>query len=163
VTDREAAERQSGIGGWVVMPILILLFAAVYLALFSPVIGWALGGGTPGTFTAQFMDCHHGCAWFGEFRSGDQKLSVQNAQFVNVNRMPGIRAGTVIRVVDISSPLDHGDAYPRHPALRDLFASPLLIAVLLGLLPVILFLLWIWTVPLRYCRRHLRSAAGRAG
>ena len=145
--------RRKSFGNWVVLPVLILLFAAVYLALFSPVISWALGGGTLGTFTAQALDCHHGCSWFGEFTSSDHRMTVQNVVFVNVNKLPNIKAGTAIPAVDVTSALTHGSAYPRHPTLSEILSSPLLVPVLLGLLPIILFMLWVWTVPIRSWRR----------
>jgi hypothetical protein len=153
VQGAEMPTRRKSFGNWVVLPVLILLFAALYLALFSSVISWALGGGTQGTFTAQALDCHHGCSWFGEFTSTDHKMPVLNVVFVNVNRRPNIKAGTVIPVVDITSALTHGSAYPRHPTLSDIISSPLLVVVLLGFLPIILSMLWIWTVPIRYWRR----------
>src|ERR1700683_4003723 len=148
-------------GNWVVLPVLILLFAAVYLALFSPVISWALGRGTQGTFTARALDCYHGCHWFGEFTSTDRRMTVRNVEFVNAYRQPNIRAGTVIPVVDITSALTHGSAYPGHPTLSEVLSSSVLVAILLGFLAFFFFMLWIGTVPFRWWRR--KAAASRAG
>jgi hypothetical protein len=70
-----------------------------------------------------------------------------------VSEPPGIRIGTAIPVVDISSALYHGVVYPRQVTTRDILAPSVLVALLLGLLPVILFLSWIWAAPIRYWRR----------
>ena len=137
---------------WVAMPVLILLFAAVYLTLFSAPISWLLGEGTQGTFVARDLDCHKGCAWFGDFTSANRALVLQDVRLADVSEPPDIRAGTAIAVVDISSALYHGVVYPRHVTTRDILAPSVLVALLLGLLPVILFLSWIWAVPIRYWR-----------
>ena len=138
---------------WVVMPILILLFAAVYLALFSAPISWMLGRGTQGTFVARDLDCHKGCAWFGDFTSANRVLVLRDVRLADVSEPPDMKAGTAIPVVDVSSTLYHGVVYPRQVTTRDILAPSVLVALLLGLLPVILFLSWIWAVPIRYWRR----------
>jgi hypothetical protein len=161
MNNQAAAIRPGGrkpVGSWLVMPLLILLFAGIYLALFSPVIAWMLGGGTQGTFVAQSLDCHHGCAWFGRFTSINGKITLQDVRFANLNDLPDIQKGTTVPVADVSSVLYHGVAYPRSLTARDFLSPAVLVAALLGLLPVILLVLWIWTVPLRYWRYR---AAGR--
>ena len=145
---------------WVVMPILILLFAAVYLALFSAPISWMLGRGTQGTFVARDLDCHKGCAWFGDFTGASRNVVLRDVRFANVNGLPNIKAGTVIPATDISSGLYHGVAYPRHLTPHGILSPSILVVVILGLLPIILLLLWIRTVPFRYWRRN---AVGRPG
>jgi hypothetical protein len=141
------------VGNWVVMPILILLFAGVYLALFSPLITWMLGEGTQGTFVARNLDCQKGCAWFGDFTSANRKIVLQDVRFANINDLPNIRTGTVIPVTDISSVLYNHAAYPRLVTPRDFRSPSVLVAVLVGFVPIVLLLLWIWTVPVRYWRR----------
>jgi hypothetical protein len=135
------------------MPLLILLFAGVYLALFSPVITWMLGGGTQGIFVAQDLDCHKGCAWYGDFTSANGKVVLQDVRLANLNDLRGIKAGTDIQVTGVSSALFHGTAYPGKFTARDLRSSSILVVILVGLLPVVLLLAWIWTVPVRYWRR----------
>jgi hypothetical protein len=158
-TTMQPAVRKS-VGRWVVMPILILLLAAVYLALFSPVIAWMLGGGSQGTFIARDLDCHKGCAWFGDFTGASRNVVLRDVRFANVNGLPNIKAGTVIPATDISSGLYHGVAYPRHLTPHGILSPSILVVVILGLLPIILLLLWIRTVPFRYWRRN---AVGRPG
>ncbi len=138
---------------WVVMPLLILLFAAAYLALFSAPISWLLGEGTQGTFVARDLDCHKGCAWIGDFTSASRTLVLRDVRLAGVSEPPGIKTGTAIPVVDISSALYHGVAYPRQVTARGILSPSVLVALLLGLLPVILFLSWIWAVPIRYWHR----------
>jgi hypothetical protein len=140
---------------WVVMPILILLFAAVYLALFSAPLTWLLGGGTQGTFVARSLNCHKGCAWFGDFSSANRALVLRDVRLADVSEPPSIKIGTAIPVVDISSTLYHGVVYPRHVTASDIRSPSVLVALLLGLLPVILLLSWIWAVPIRYWRRKI--------
>jgi hypothetical protein len=142
--------RRTLAANWVVMPILILLFAAVYLALFSPLISWMLGGGIQGTFVARDLDCHKGCAWFGDFTSANRTVVLQDVRLAQVNEPPSIKIGAAIPVVDISSALNHGVVYPRHVTARDILSPSVLVALLLGLLPVTLLLLWLRAVPLRY-------------
>jgi hypothetical protein len=151
------------VGNWVVLPILILLFAGMYLALFSPFISWMLGGGTQGVFVAQYLDCDKGCAWFGDFTSANGQVVLQDVRLANINDLPNLKKGTVIPVTDISSALFHGTAYPRRLTPRDFLSPSILVAILLGVLPVVLFLLWIWTVPFRYWRRKPRSGTASAG
>jgi hypothetical protein len=143
---------RKSVGRWVVMPTLILLFAAVYLALFSPLITWMLGGGSQGIFIARDLDCHKGCAWFGDFTGANRKVVLQDVRFANVNALTNLKTGTVIPATDISSGLYHGVAYPRHVTARGILSPSILVVVILGLLPIILLLLWIRTVPFGYWR-----------
>jgi len=162
--DQPLASRSGGqkaVGNWVVMPALILLFAVVYLALFSPLISWIAGGGNQGIFVARELDCHKGCAWFGDFTGTNQPGVLRDVRFANLSDQPGITKGTAIPVMDISSVLFHGVAYPRPATSRDFLSPAVLVVALLGLVPVILLLLWIWTVPLRH--RRAKAAAGPAG
>jgi hypothetical protein len=159
---RRTARRPTGrkrIGNWLVMPLLILLFSGAYLALFSPLIAWMAGGGVQGTFVARYLDCQKGCAWYGDFTSASRRVVLQNVRFANLDDRPGIKKGTAIPVTDISSVLYHGVAYPREASPRDFLAPPVLVVVLLGLVPVVLLLSWIWTVPLRYWRAKATAAA----
>jgi hypothetical protein len=164
VKDQARALRRAGrkpVGNWLIMPVLILLFAAVYLALFSPLISWITGGGTQGIFVARELNCHKGCAWFGDFTGTNQAAVLRDVRFANLSDRPGITKGTAIPVTDISSVLFHGVAYPRPASRHDLLSPPVLVAALLGLVPVILLLSWIWTVPFRYWRA--RGSGERSG
>ena len=93
--------RRPSMTAWFLTPVVILLFAALFAVFFSPVVGWALGGGTPGIFVARDVDCHHGCHWFGDFMSSDRRLAVRDVQYAG--NAPGMKAGTVIGVKDINS------------------------------------------------------------
>lgn len=143
---------QTPIGAWVIMPISILLFAAIFAAFFSPVISWALGDGTPGIFVARFVDCHHGCAWVGEFLSSDRRAVAENVQLVNSGSLPRLKAGATVSVVDVDSPLFGNTAYPGHATLSDILWKSIWPAELLALLLLLVFARWIWTVPIRYWR-----------
>ena len=136
------------------MPALIVTFSAVFAVLFSPVISWALGKGTPGIFVAQSVDCHHGCAWFGEFISSHRGVVIDDVRYADAGGVPEIKAGATIPVVDVSSALFHGVAYPRYATARDILWPSIWPIALLGLLPFILLMIWVWTVPVRYCRRN---------
>jgi hypothetical protein len=153
--------RRGLVGNWVVMPLLILLFSGAYLALFSPLIAWMAGDGARGTFVARYLDCQKGCAWYGDFTSSSRRVVLQDVRFANLNDVPGIKKGTAVPVTDISSVLYHGVAYPRDASPRDFLAPPVLVVLLLGLVPVVLLLSWIWTVPFRYWR--VKAAAATAG
>lgn len=111
------------------------------------------GQGTQGTFVARDLDCHKGCAWFGDFASANRTLVLRDVRLADVSEPPDLKAGTAIAVVDISSVLYHGVVYPRQVSTRAILAPSVLVALLLGLLPVILFLSWLWAVPIRYWRR----------
>jgi len=142
--------RRPSMTAWFLTPVVILVFAAVFAVFFSPVIGWALGGGTPGIFVARDVDCHHGCHWFGDFMSSDRRLAVRDVQYAG--NAPGMKAGTVIGVKDINSALFRNIVFPRHAALRDILWISIWPEAVLALLLLLIFARWIWTVPVRYWR-----------
>jgi hypothetical protein len=137
---------------WLLMPGLMLLLAVIFVTYFSPVISWALGEGTPGFFVARDVDCHHGCHWFGEFLSPDHAVALRNIQYAG--NAPAIKAGAVIPVVHVDSALFSNIAYPRHATLRDLLWVSVWPALVLALLLFLMFVRWVWTVPVRYWRRR---------
>jgi hypothetical protein len=139
-------------GTWIGIPVFILLFSAVFAALFSPVVSWARGDGTRGTFVARFEDCHKGCAWIGDFVNPDRKIAAQDVRYVNTAGLPRMKAGTSIPAVDVSSVLFGNTAYPGRPALRDALWPSVLPAEVLALAIVLMFVRWVWVAPVRYWR-----------
>lgn len=151
---RRPARQRAPMTAWVLTPLLLLILSALFVALFSPVISWALGDSSPGIFIAHDLDCHHGCAWFGEFKfigTGHTK-ALQNVRYAG--NTPAISAGTRIPAAHIHSALFTNLAYPRQPAARDLLWTSVWPVEALALILLLMLVRWAWTVPIRYWRRR---------
>jgi hypothetical protein len=147
---------------WVFVPLLILALAALLAVVASPVISWVLGEGTPGIFVARLLDCDKGCAWFGEFTSSDHKIVVQHVQLVALNGLPELKRGATVHVVYVHS-LYGKAAYPGRATIHDMLAKSIWPFAVLALGLLLVFLRWIWTVPVRYVRWRLGGARDRPG
>lgn len=163
MTPTTARGRRPTTGAWIAMPLLIAAFAAVFAALFSPLISWALGHGSKGTFVARFEDCHKGCAWIGDFISSEHKVVAHDVRYVNAAGLPDMRAGTAMPAVDVSSALFGDTAYPGRVTLRDALWPAVLPAEALAVVVVLMFAGWIWVAPVRYWRWRTARAGDPPG
>jgi hypothetical protein len=132
----------SGIGAWLVGPVVLLLIAALVAVNLPSAIGAALGHGTRGTFTAvQYnTSAKGGGVWTGTFKPANNGSAVTDVTF---NGLSGVQPGSVVPAL-----YNGGQAYTVHGStywLRDV----LILLVIAGM-----FVAWCLRIPLRHVRQR---------
>jgi hypothetical protein len=137
-----SARSWSGVGYWVIGPI-VLLFIIVAMAInLPPAISAALGHGTRGSFTAvQYQRSGRGGGvWSGTFKPANNGPEVTDVSF---NGLSGVQPGSVVPAL-----YDGGEAFTAHGSTEWLVES-LVLLFALGFL-----VSWCVRVPLRHVRQR---------
>jgi hypothetical protein len=136
----KSAWSRSGIGLWLLSPLIPLVVVVLVAINLPPAISAALGHGTRGSFTAeQYNQVQGSGTWTGTFTPANQGPAIQGVIY---NGLSGVHPGSVVSALYVG-----GAAYAAHGSTEWVTEMLILLAALF------IFVAWCRRVPLRHRRQ----------